>query len=85
MEILEALWGAMILLVVIVLATIIFAVARQLLKLYRISRDARIQARKAQESEAFENGIRLKLLEEGFSAGEVDAALRKPKSKPDGL
>ena len=84
MEILEAFLGALVLLVVIVLVATIISVSKQLQKQYRISRSARSHARRTQESEAFEDGIRITLLEEGFSASEVEAALREPESDSDG-
>ena len=83
MEIVELVWGAVVIFGCVALAAITWAVIWQLRKISRISREKRILARKVSECEKLENDIRSNLLSQGFSASEARDAVRSSRVQRD--
>ncbi|TFC29174.1 hypothetical protein E3O55_09880 [Cryobacterium sp. MDB1-18-2] len=75
MDFLPAVIGALALLAVFVVAAIVVALVWQLLKMWRIGREARAAERREHEAAELERTVRRKLLESGFGADEIDDAL----------
>lgn len=80
MEIVELFGMGIALLAGVVLVAVLWVFVWQLFKLSRISRAARLLARKEKAAADLEAEIRDNLLSQGFSASEANAALRDTKA-----